>query len=127
MPDSASPAGNSARPPLTDSPWFWVELFSLAALVGVLLIAPKYQVREAKLETRALAKQAAHERTQRDGIAELDEDLPSSIPTDPRQSNLRIPLWTLAGLLVCIHLGARFARNWSNVARRNAANQRSDG
>lgn len=36
---------------LVDSPWFWVCLFGAAAVAGLLAIGPKYQQREARLES----------------------------------------------------------------------------
>lgn len=41
---------NDAAPKLTDSPWFWLMLFSVVATILVMLIAPKYAVRMARKE-----------------------------------------------------------------------------
>jgi hypothetical protein len=41
---------------VTESPWFWLMLFSAAALVGTTTIAPKYAVREARRERMAEAR-----------------------------------------------------------------------
>jgi hypothetical protein len=45
-------------PPLAESAWFWVYLFSTAALVALALAAPKYAERQPQLERRFLARQA---------------------------------------------------------------------
>jgi hypothetical protein len=55
------PAG---RPPLTDSPWFWLLLFANAALVGVALIGPKYNRRQGAIERRYEARQEIARRMQ---------------------------------------------------------------
>jgi hypothetical protein len=44
---------------LTDSHWFWGQLFSVMALAGTLLIAPKFDVRQRQVEGRFLGRQAA--------------------------------------------------------------------
>ena len=42
--------------PLADSPWFWLYLFSIAALAGLLLIAPKYYARQSQVERQYQGK-----------------------------------------------------------------------
>jgi hypothetical protein len=49
MTDTPSPP---AKPPLTDSPWFWVYLFGVAALVFVALETPKFRQRQAQVERK---------------------------------------------------------------------------
>jgi uncharacterized protein involved in exopolysaccharide biosynthesis len=82
---------------LTDSPWFWGLVFSLMALVGIGLIAPKFDKRQRQVEGRFLGRQqAAIERQRRaaglppidlaDEARERDEAAPRRI----------VPLWTLA-------------------------------
>ncbi len=44
-------------PPVTDSPWFWVMLFSLAALAGIATIGPKFERREQAIETKFHARE----------------------------------------------------------------------
>jgi hypothetical protein len=41
-----------SRPRITDSAWFWVFAFSTIGLVGVLVIGPKYDDRQKRLEAR---------------------------------------------------------------------------
>lgn len=36
--------------PVTDSPWFWLMIFGVAALAALLAIAPKHARRQARLE-----------------------------------------------------------------------------
>jgi hypothetical protein len=44
-------------PPVTESPWFWVLLFSLAALAGIATIGPKFERREQAIETKFHARE----------------------------------------------------------------------
>lgn len=57
MPGSASPrhgdiatSRRSVRPPVTDSPWFWICTFATAALLGLTAAQPKYGKRQAQIE-----------------------------------------------------------------------------
>lgn len=60
---------NSApsRTPLVENPWFWVHLFSAAALIGLLLIGPKAEQVQAQRDgnftrrQRSLERQAAQQ------------------------------------------------------------------
>jgi hypothetical protein len=40
------------RPGITDSPWLWAFAFSAMGTIGVLVIAPKYDDRQKRLEAR---------------------------------------------------------------------------
>ena len=48
---------NQKKPPLTDSPWFWLYIFSTAALIALVVAQPKYRPRQTQLERRFLARQ----------------------------------------------------------------------
>jgi hypothetical protein len=98
------------RPPLTDSPWFWVLTFSVMALGALAAINGKYGSRQTVIERQYQARdrigvlgevannsleQAQHDRpTTRRDFASPDENL--------------IPLWPLAALLVAIAAFAGF-------------------
>lgn len=45
------------KPPMTDSPWFWVYIFSTSALIALALAGPKYFPRQTQLERQFLARQ----------------------------------------------------------------------
>jgi len=99
----AQPAKNQP-PSLTDSPWFWGLLFSVMALVGLGLIAPKFTKRQGQLERRFLGReQAAIERQRRlEGLPATDladtarEPGPIDGAAGAGQGETIVPLWTLA-------------------------------
>jgi hypothetical protein len=82
---------------LTDSPWFWGLMFSVMALVGIGLIAPKFDKRQRQVEGRFLGRQqSAIERERRAGglppvdLADTAQDRELVAP------QRIVPLWTLA-------------------------------
>jgi len=89
------PGTSPFRP--TDSPWFWGLMFSVMALVGMALIAPKYALRQRQIEGRFLGREQAHrERVRR--AAGLDEiDLAeAAVDRDEAAPRRIVPLGTLA-------------------------------
>lgn len=68
-------------PKVTDSPWFWLMVFSAMAMVAATVIGPKYAVRMARKErmmnaneTIAVARQAGVRAT------DVEHDAPPVIP-----------------------------------------------
>lgn len=92
---------------LTDSPWFWALLFSLMALVGLGLIAPKFDVRQRQVEGRFLGRQqAAIERERRlAGLPPVDlaAEAQDREAVAPRRI---VPLWTLAAAATAAAIGS---------------------
>ncbi|MEI6366048.1 MAG: hypothetical protein WCP23_03030 [Planctomycetota bacterium] len=88
---------NAQREPfrITDSPWFWAMLFSLMSLVGMGLIAPKFDARQRQIENRFLGREeAAAERNRRAaGLPPIDL---AAEAVAPGQRPRMVPLWTLA-------------------------------
>ena len=83
----------------TDSPWFWGCLFSVMALVGMALIAPKYAIRQRQIEGRFLGRQQAHiERTRRAAGLEPVDLAETAEDRDVVAPQRIVPLWTLATL-----------------------------
>lgn len=107
--------GSVARIPFraTDSPWFWGTMFSGMALLGLLLIAPKEDVRQRQIERRFLGRQEAHvERTRRRAGLDPVDLAETAVDRDQAAPGRIVPLWTLAvaaaaGALFC---GVQFAR-----------------
>ncbi|MFZ4733743.1 MAG: hypothetical protein ACOYK7_14485 [Pirellulales bacterium] len=85
------------RPPLTDSPWLWGLLFAVMALVGIGLIAPKFDVRQRQIEGRFLGRQKANIERQRRAAGLEPEDLADAAADRAlAQPGRIVPLWTLA-------------------------------
>lgn len=49
------------RPPITESPWYWVYVFSTACLVAIFLLGPKYSARQAQIERNFQGRERANE------------------------------------------------------------------
>src|SRR5262245_13142365 len=90
------------RPPLTDSPWFWVLSFSLMALLALAAMNGKYGRRQTREELKYQANQriAAGER----GDA-ASSDASGRRPYSTAGANL-IPLWPLAVIMIAVAVGA---------------------
>lgn len=92
---------------ITDSPWFWGVAFALMALVGMGLIASKFDVRQRQIEGRFLGRQqAAEERARRAaGLPPVDlaDEARDREAVAPRRI---VPLWTLAGLAAAAAAGS---------------------
>ena len=76
--------------PITDSPWFWVHLFCIAALIGLVLVGPKFAQRQANFERKFQGRQRASLKN-----AGLEPNTPLSTP-DKRYVMLS-PLMLVAG------------------------------
>lgn len=94
-------AVSSRRPPLTDSPWYWLYLFATAGLVALVLMGPKYALRQAQLERNYQGQQRANQH--RVGIA---PDTPLS-----SRDETYIQLWPLYLVLFGL-LGAAWIGLW---------------
>jgi len=100
---------------LTDSPWFWAVAFSLVSLVGIGLIASKFDARQRQIEGRFLGREhAARERARRAaGLPPIDlaAEAEDREAVAPRRI---VPLWTLAAAagLATLGSGAMLAREW---------------
>lgn len=86
----------SSKPPITDSPWFWVLLFSVVGLLAVAAISGQYSKRQARLERQYQARERVAEGTVGD--------------TDQREyatpERTLIPLWPLAVVLVGVAIAS---------------------
>lgn len=90
-----------------DSPWFWACLFATMALVGLLLIAPKAQVRLRQLEGRFLGRQrAAIERSRRAAGLDPVDLADAAVERDEAAPRRIVPLWTLATIAAAAAIGS---------------------
>jgi hypothetical protein len=98
--DSEGPGHSPrTRAPLTDSGWFWALLFSLMALVGIALIAPKWDWRQRQLEGRFLGQQqAAIERQRRAAGLEAVDLAEAAADREAVAPGRIVPTWTLVTL-----------------------------
>ena len=61
MDSLSADSSRATRRALTDSPWFWLLLFSLFALVMLHVIGGKYSLRQSQLERQHQGRQFAHQ------------------------------------------------------------------
>jgi hypothetical protein len=96
------------KSPVTDSPWFWVMMFSLMALGALVAIGGKYGRRQAAIErqyqarTRVAEQQASANNSAAD--ARLNEQ--ASARNFAAPDDTLIPLWPLAVVLILVSLFA---------------------
>ena len=114
----------SEKAPITDSPWFWLLLFSLMGLGALGAIHGKYERRQAGIERQYQAR----DRVAR-GVAVAQPESPSVDPgsesTGPRPYSMPgetlIPLWPLA-----VVIGAVAVFSAIMLLRDRRRNTRSD-
>jgi hypothetical protein len=83
----------------TESPWFWVLIFSLAALAAIATIGPKFERREEAIETKFHARERA---VGREAIEKPAEDTAQDGPQWQ-------PIFTLGPIAAAVALVAAIA------------------
>jgi hypothetical protein len=81
------------RPPLTDSPWFWLYVFATAGVLSLMLIGPKFGARQSQLDRQFEGRRH---------ITQLPADTPGQRPySSPvaRELSLR-PLYAILTVAV---------------------------
>ena len=110
-------------PSVTETPWFWLMLFSLAGLAAVATIGPKFDRREQSIETKFHARERG---LGRESVAQ-EADTPAQIP-------VWNPIFTLGPIVAVLGMVAlvsmvgviRFhRRKWIVLQNRNP--DRPDG
>jgi len=97
LPADGETYGDTYR--LTDSPWFWGLLFAAMSLVGMALIAPKFERRQGQIEGRFAGREQAHIERQRRaaGLPPIDLAAETKDAETARPTRI-VPLWTLVSL-----------------------------
>jgi hypothetical protein len=85
----------SEKPPITDSPWFWLLAFSGVALIALVTISGQYGKRQARLERQYQARERIAEGAVGDGATSDPARREYASP-----DNTLVPLWPLAIPLV---------------------------
>ncbi len=80
--------------PITDSPWFWLLLFSVVGLIALVAISGQYGKRQARLERQYQAR----ERIRDDALGDDAVGDPARRDYSTSERTL-IPIWPLAVLL----------------------------
>jgi hypothetical protein len=94
--------------PLSDSPWYWVLVFSLMALAALVAMSGKYGRRQANIERQYQARQRIAEKHTAENNSQAAERIDDS---EARRSfatpgNNLITLWPLAILLSLVAIVA---------------------
>ena len=92
-----------------ESIWFWASLFSMSALVALVLMEPKFQARQPQLERKFQARQFVAENNP--SPTEVDEE-PS---VDPPRITLR-PLYVVMTVLLAFTWGMWLRQRFSPPA-----------
>jgi hypothetical protein len=92
---------------ITDSPWFWVMMFSLMALGALAAIGGKYGRRQAAIERQYQARTRVAEQASENNSTDDTRTNEQAITRDfASPGDPLIPIWPLAVLLILIALFA---------------------
>ncbi len=96
--------------PVTDSPWFWVMMFSLMALAALTAIGGKYGRRQATIERQyqARTRVAEQQANENNSTADTRTDQQTAPRDFATPADTLIPLWPLAVVLLLVALSAGF-------------------
>jgi len=98
----------ATRPPLTDSPWFWLYVFATAGVLSLVLIGPKFGARQSQLDRQFEGRRH---------ITQLPADVPGQRPYSSavvREQSLR-PLYVILTVAV---LGGWLLLWWQRYSSR---------
>ena len=123
--DNPQSAMRNPQSAVTDSPWFWVLLFALMALVLLVAIGRKYERRQANIERNYQGRSRVAERVTREG----ENNLPQTERIEEQDAqreyatpgNQLIPVWPLAILLGLISIVAGWMLYRSRAAQAHTA------
>ncbi len=101
-------AATPEKPPLTDSPWFWVLMFSGVAMLGIVAVGPKYVRRQARTEQRYANRLQTwqHQQEYSGRTPTADEALETGrrMESQPPRASL-VPLAVAAAVIMAVSAG----------------------
>jgi hypothetical protein len=98
------------KSPFTDSPWFYVLVFSLMALLALIVIGPKYGQRQSAMDRKYQARERIEDgRAARNnsGVEARNNDVADRRSFATPDDTL-VPLWPLAVVLSAVALFATY-------------------
>jgi hypothetical protein len=97
-----------AKPPIADSPLFWLLLFGLVALAALIVVGPRYARRQGQLQQKWEARQrSAREAAEQPGAA-TTADAETPPPANP--PTLRPLFLVIMGFVAVVALGLLIQR-----------------
>lgn len=101
---SDQPPARPPKPPLTDSPLFWLCLFGVVALAALIVVGPRYARRQGQLQQRLEARERiARQAAERTGAVKASDA--DAAPPAARQPSLRPLFLAIAGLVAIVAIG----------------------
>ena len=125
--DSVEPLRADQTISVTESPWFWVMLFSLAGLAALFTIGPKFEKREASIEAKFHARERAL------GREAFEKPSDDAAPSAEMPWKPIFTLGPIAAVLMCVAVVGmvnvmRFHRKkWKNLHSEGAAQETRAG
>ncbi len=111
------PTGPETSPPLGESPWFWILLFSLVATIALSMMHHRYSARQQAIERKFFAREHVA-RQAREGRPASPQLPPQLAPG----TALVIPLWPLA-LLFALLAAAAAMMLYREISRRRESSR----
>ncbi len=83
------------HPSVTDSVWYWVQLFCIGGVAALVLMEPKFAPRQAQIELKSLGRQRAAQH--------MSGQSPEEQLAVPQTTAITLwPLYAVLGILICI-------------------------
>ena len=125
MADMDRQARQTNQRPVSDSPWFWLILFTASALAALVVVGPKYGYRQARLERMNNTRE---QMARRAAGAAIETDDPDALVTElPRDAARRFTLGPLATVLALVLAVAAAAAGVLGYLKSAARHQEATG